>query len=47
MSEGHKPAVVVLIGPPAAGKSSVGQLLAAQLGMPFADTDSLVANAAG
>jgi shikimate kinase len=47
MSEGHKPAVVVLIGPPAAGKSSVGRLLAAQLGVPFTDTDSLVAMAAG
>ncbi len=40
-------AVVVLIGPPAAGKSSVGALLAAELGVPFADTDDLVAAAAG
>jgi len=37
---------VVLIGPPAAGKSSVGALLAAALGVPFADTDALVARAA-
>jgi acyl-CoA synthetase (NDP forming) len=29
-------AVVVLIGPPSAGKSSVGALLAAELGVPFA-----------
>jgi len=40
-------AVVVLIGPPSAGKSSVGALLAAELGVPFADTDDLVAVAAG
>jgi shikimate kinase len=38
---------VVLIGPPTAGKSSVGGLLAAELGVPFADTDALVAGAAG
>ncbi len=37
---------VVLIGPPTAGKSSVGALLAAELGVPFADTDALVASAA-
>jgi shikimate kinase len=40
-------AAVVLIGPPSAGKSSVGALLAAELGVPFADTDDLVAAAAG
>lgn len=38
---------IVLIGPPTAGKSSVGQLLARELGVPFADTDALVAKAAG
>jgi shikimate kinase len=37
---------IVLIGPPTAGKSSVGALLAAALGVPFADTDTLVAKAA-
>jgi shikimate kinase len=37
---------VVLIGPPTAGKSSVGELLAADLGVSFADTDALVARAA-
>jgi shikimate kinase len=37
----------VLIGPPGAGKSSVCTLLAAELGVPFADTDDLVAAAAG
>jgi shikimate kinase len=39
--------VIVLIGPPASGKSSVGALLAAGLGLPFVDTDDLVAKAAG
>jgi len=37
---------VVLVGPPTAGKSSVGALLARRLGVPFADTDALVAKAA-
>src|ERR1700722_17572847 len=37
---------VLPIGPPTAGKSSVGPLLAAELGVPFADTDTLVAQAA-
>lgn len=37
---------IVLIGPPTAGKSSVGELLARRLGVPFADTDALVAAAA-
>lgn len=46
MSGEHQPAVV-LIGPPAAGKSSAGRLLATRLGVPFADTDDLVAKAAG
>jgi shikimate kinase len=40
-------ASVVLIGPPTAGKSSVGALLARELGVPFADTDDVVAAAAG
>jgi shikimate kinase len=38
---------VVLIGPPGAGKSSVGALLASRLGVAFADTDDIVAAAAG
>jgi shikimate kinase len=37
---------VVLIGPPTSGKSSVGALLAKELGVPFADTDTLVSRAA-
>jgi shikimate kinase len=38
---------IVLVGPPGAGKSSVGSLLASALGIPFADTDVLVESAAG
>jgi shikimate kinase len=39
--------VVVLVGSPGAGKSSVGRRVARQLGVPFADTDALVEQAAG
>jgi shikimate kinase len=39
--------VAVLIGPPGAGKSTVGPLLAALLGADFAETDTLVEEAAG
>jgi len=39
--------VAVLIGPPGAGKSTVGPLLAALLGAEFAETDVLVEDAAG
>jgi shikimate kinase len=38
---------VILIGPPGSGKSTVGPLLAELLGVAFADTDDLVAQAAG
>ena len=34
---------IVLIGPPTAGKTSVGELLAKALDVPFADTDTIVA----
>ncbi len=34
--------VAILIGPPGAGKSTVGALLAAQLGVSFTDTDAEV-----
>ena len=47
MTHGAPSAIVVLIGPPGAGKSSIGAVLAAQLGVPFSDTDDLVATAAG
>jgi shikimate kinase len=38
---------VILIGPPGSGKSTVGPLLAALLGVEFAETDSLVAQRTG
>jgi shikimate kinase len=38
---------VVLVGPPAAGKTTVGRLLADRLGVPFTDTDDLVVTRAG
>ena len=39
--------LVVLIGPPGAGKSAVGPLLAGRLGVEFRDTDTEVGAAAG
>ncbi len=42
----HGP-VVVLIGSPGAGKTSVGRRVAEALGVPFADTDQLVEAASG
>jgi shikimate kinase len=39
--------VAVLIGPPGAGKSTVGTLLAERLGVPFTDTDTIVEASAG
>ena len=39
--------LVVLIGPPGAGKSAVGTLLADRLGVEFRDTDAEVGAAAG
>ena len=41
-SEPGLTAGVVLVGPPTAGKTSIGALLARELGVPFADTDALV-----
>lgn len=38
---------LVLIGMPGSGKTTVGRLLAARLGMGFADTDAMVEAAAG
>lgn len=38
---------VILIGPPGAGKSTVGPLLAGLLGVAFLDTDSVIEEAAG
>lgn len=39
--------VLVLVGPPAAGKTTVGQLVADRLGVPFADADDLIVERAG
>ncbi|MGJ4843814.1 shikimate kinase [Leifsonia sp. Le1] len=38
---------IVLIGPPAAGKSRIGKRLAARLKVPFVDTDSLIVDEHG
>ncbi len=37
-----RPGVVVVVGMPASGKSTVGQALAKRLGVPYADTDALI-----
>jgi shikimate kinase len=39
--------LIILIGPPGAGKTTVGSLLAEQLGVGFTDTDAVVEAAAG
>ena len=39
--------IVILIGPPGAGKTTVGGLLAARLGVSFTDTDTEVESVAG
>jgi shikimate kinase len=39
--------IAILIGPPGAGKSTVGQLLAGRLGVSFTDTDTEVETVAG
>lgn len=39
--------VCVLVGPPGAGKSTVGALVAEDLGVPFADVDTLIESTAG
>jgi shikimate kinase len=39
--------VAVLVGPPGAGKTTVGTLLAERLGVPFVDSDALVEATAG
>jgi hypothetical protein len=37
----RRPPAVVLVGPPAAGKSTLGELVAARLGVPFVDIDEV------
>ncbi|MFJ5234801.1 shikimate kinase [Kitasatospora sp. NPDC088391] len=39
--------VVVLVGPPGSGKSTVGRVLAERLGLPFRDTDADIEQVAG
>lgn len=39
--------VLVLVGPPAAGKTTVGRLVADRLGVPFTDSDDVVEQQAG
>jgi len=39
--------VAIIIGPPGAGKSTVGALLAARLGVPFTDADQVIEQTAG
>ncbi len=46
-TQGTRGPLVVLIGPPGAGKSAVGPLLANLLGVKFRDTDTDAATAAG
>jgi len=46
VSAGGSP-VAVLVGPPGAGKTTIGGLVASALERPFADTDALVENIAG
>ncbi len=43
----HEGPILVLVGSPGAGKSSVGRRVAQRLGVPFADTDALIEEAAG
>lgn len=38
---------IVLVGPPGAGKTTIGKLLARRLGVPFRDTDDDVVRTAG
>ena len=39
--------LAVVVGPPGAGKTTVGQAVAAMLGLPFLDTDAVIEETAG
>jgi shikimate kinase len=41
------PAVIVLVGAPGSGKSTVGAILAAELGMAFTDVDAVIVERVG
>jgi shikimate kinase len=43
----HGQPAAILIGPPGAGKTTVGALVAARLGLEFVDTDTVIEEAAG
>ena len=47
MSSPARPPAAVLIGPPGAGKTTVGGLLAARLGVGYTDTDASIEAVAG
>lgn len=42
-----QPSSFVLIGPPGAGKTTVGRLFAERLGLPFVDTDQMIEEKTG
>jgi shikimate kinase len=44
---GHSQPAAILIGPPGAGKTTVGALVAALLGLDFVDADQVIEQAAG
>ncbi|MGE0298440.1 shikimate kinase [Pseudonocardia sp.] len=46
MTDGRRPRVV-LVGPPGAGKTTVGKALARRLGLEFTDVDALIVERAG
>jgi shikimate kinase len=43
----HGQPAAIMIGPPGAGKTTIGALLAAQLGLDFVDADTVIEEAAG